>query len=540
MLLAVRVLVVGSVIVSCLRLAWLSDDALITLRTALNLTHGWGPGFNATESVQAYTHPLWFLIWSGIGSATDQWILGILTLGLVCTAVAVGLLVWSTGSVPRIILAAFLLIFSNAFVEYSTSGLENPMSYLTVALLMALTLRSSRVTIPKWCYATATGLTIAAIFLTRFDLLFLILPIVLYGIVRFRTQWKLLAIAAVSSILPLLIWFAWSKITYDAWLPNTFEAKRNLNIPQSELITQGFRYLWVSFEHDPVSLVVISAGVMLALLSGPWIARWWSVGILLYVGYVIWVGGDFMAGRFLAVPVFTAVFLLAVFPLSATHQGVGSASEPVKIAAVVGLGILLAGGAALAGTTPSALANPTAPRWEVDQNLNAGVSDERGVYVADGRDLKGLIDKLSLAFVTPEFVPIGDGTGLNRELRELDREAKAWPTTSTYVGKPSDVGVFCGFLGTIGMATGPTVHLIDSCALSDRYLASTPYTPAEPFAWKPGHFERQLPAGYEDAVRINDSKLVEDPAQRFYLEQLWSRIRKQTEWMSLRPHSEAG
>src|SRR5215471_15510017 len=42
-----------------IRTAWLSDDALITLRTVLNVTHGFGLRFNIDERVQTFTHPLW-------------------------------------------------------------------------------------------------------------------------------------------------------------------------------------------------------------------------------------------------------------------------------------------------------------------------------------------------------------------------------------------------------------------------------------------------------------------------------------------------
>ena len=76
-LILVRFLAIVAVLVVGFRLAWISDDALITLRTALNITHGWGPGFNATESVQAYTHPLWFLLWVAIGVFTGQWVWGL-------------------------------------------------------------------------------------------------------------------------------------------------------------------------------------------------------------------------------------------------------------------------------------------------------------------------------------------------------------------------------------------------------------------------------------------------------------------------------
>ena len=47
---------------------------------------------------------------------------------------------WRAESVARIILATGLLVLSNAFIEYATSGLENPLAYALVGLLMVLTL----------------------------------------------------------------------------------------------------------------------------------------------------------------------------------------------------------------------------------------------------------------------------------------------------------------------------------------------------------------------------------------------------------------
>src|ERR1043165_3136732 len=45
-----------------IRTAWVSDDALITLRTVLNVTHGFGLRYNVDERVQTFTHPLWLLV----------------------------------------------------------------------------------------------------------------------------------------------------------------------------------------------------------------------------------------------------------------------------------------------------------------------------------------------------------------------------------------------------------------------------------------------------------------------------------------------
>ncbi len=511
---AIGVLVI---VIAVFRLAWVSDDALITLRTALNITHDWGPGYNATEAVQAYTHPLWFLIWIGIGATTNQWILGILFLSIALSGLAAGLILWRAESIARIILITGILLFSNAFVEYSTSGLENPLAFAAVATVgvLAITVRSK----PNWSWGAWFGLASAAVILTRFDLALLILPWIVFLAWQLRHNTRILVLAAATFITPLVIWFTWSQMTYATWLPNTFEAKRNVNIPASELIIQGLRYLMVSFEHDPITLIGLVLGIGAALFLGNGVIRAGAIGALLYLAYVVWIGGDFMAGRFMAVPLVVSMLLLASLPVFSKEHSPLTAIGSIL---VVGVTVTLA---SLSGNTPVSLSNPGDVRWDVGQNLNAGVSDERGIYVANGRDLKGLIDNLSLAFVDPPIVGFGDGAGLNRPLRNLDQSAKLWPTSDGFFTLPSETQSMCGFMGTVGIVTGPTTHLVDTCALTDRYLAQRPYTPAEPFAWKPGHFHREIPEGYLQAIQTGDPSKVLDPANRFDLEKLWAKIR---------------
>jgi len=133
------------------RLSWLSDDSLITLRTALNLTHGWGPGFNAVESVQAYTHPLWFLTWVALGSITGEWIISILIFSLICSTIAVAIALWLAPNAIAIVVTFAALLFSSAFADFSTSGLENPMSFLWLGILFLLVSPASeRRVLPDW------------------------------------------------------------------------------------------------------------------------------------------------------------------------------------------------------------------------------------------------------------------------------------------------------------------------------------------------------------------------------------------------------
>lgn len=87
---------------------------------------------------------------------------------------------------------------------------------------------------------------------------------------------------------------------------------------------------------------------------------------------------------------------------------------------------------------------------------------------------------------------------------------------------PTAVGVRCGQLGASALVSGPTVHWVDSCALTDRFLAGIPYS-ATP--WRIGHFSRPIPDGYLEAIRTSDAGKVKDPDLQRELSQLWLKIR---------------
>ena len=471
--------------------------------------------------MQGFTHPLWFLLWVALGSVTNQWVVGILLLGVALTGAAFAILAWHARTLAAVVMATGLLALSNAFMEFATSGLENPLGYLTVGVLLALTLRREQ----SVQVALLLGLVAAAVVLTRFDLVLMIAVPAALCVARWRHRPALIAIAAGSFAIPVLAWLLWSKATYDTFLPNTFEAKRNVHIPTVELVVQGLRYLWVSLEHDPVTAVALLLGVLAAAALGSTVVRAWALGVVLYVAYVVWIGGDFFAGRFLAIPVYVAVFLLVLVPpLSGRERSAGDPPSVSATTALTSVGLLLLA-AFLAGSVPVSLSATEQPRWEAEQNTNANVADTRGMSTASGMSLRSLLNRLSLAYVNPDIAPLGDGSGLARELREVSKAAQNWPVSDGAFTLPSEVGEFCGYLGNLGIATGPAVHLIDTCALTDRYLAGRPFVPAEPFAWHPGHFHRSVPEGYADAVRFDDPGRMTDPADEFLLRQLWERIR---------------
>ena len=528
-----RLLAVLTLVVLILRVAWITDDALITLRTALNLTHGWGAGYNASEAVQGYTHPLWFLLWAGVGTATNQWIIGVIGLSVALAGVAVALVAHQARSIGRLVVVIGLLAMSNAFVEYATSGLENPLAFALLAALMTFTVSptamgdiGSTSIRSRTPWAALIGLLAAAVVLTRFDLVLILAPVAFAMAVSNRRRWKEMLIGLIAFGLPVVAWFSWSWATYHTLLPNTFLAKRNVDIPQFELIVQGVRYLWVSLLHDPATAVLLATGLGAALAFGGWLLRSWAVGAIAYIGYVVWIGGDFMAWRFLSVPAVVAAFLLAASPIKLGNQDTDrNDTELARMTGgtVVMIGVLMV--AQAMNATPTSLSNPQKQRWEWDQNLNGAVADERGYYVPNGMTLDALMNQLSLAYTYSAHSPFGDGTGLFRPLRGIDYSAREWPVNEGDFALPTEVGVTCGGTGNVGISVGPTVHLVDPCALTDRFLASQTYQPAEPFAWRMGHFHRDVPEGYVDAIRTNDPLRMVDMADRHTLTELWKLIR---------------
>ena len=129
-----RLLAVGLVagpLLLALRAAWLGDDAYITFRTSDNLVHGLGPVWNAHERVQTFTNPLWMLIFAAVHALTHEVFYTAIAIELVITAAALWILVTRVASSAAGAVAAALgLALSKAFVDFSTSGLENPLNHL--------------------------------------------------------------------------------------------------------------------------------------------------------------------------------------------------------------------------------------------------------------------------------------------------------------------------------------------------------------------------------------------------------------------------
>ena len=68
----IRLIAISIILYIALVTSWISDDAQITFRQILNFISGDGISFQYGDRVQAFTHPLWFLLLSGIFAVTRE------------------------------------------------------------------------------------------------------------------------------------------------------------------------------------------------------------------------------------------------------------------------------------------------------------------------------------------------------------------------------------------------------------------------------------------------------------------------------------
>ncbi|SHE79988.1 arabinofuranosyltransferase [Lampropedia hyalina DSM 16112] len=462
----------GVYLLVVLRTAWISDDAAITLRTVLNFLHGHGARFNMDERVQAYTHPVWFLLLSLCALVFKNVFVATFVLSIgVSLAAAWALLTRLNASAGAVAVAAACLILSRAFIDYSTSGLENPLSHLLVLACYLFFLRSWQQ--PDFRHAAMFFTGCSLLYLNRPDLLVMLAPLGTALLLRHLWAGRPFWLAVVAGGMPVVVWTLFSMYYYGFPFPNTAYAKLGAGIALDERFAQGITYLLHSLDRDPLTLFVIFCGVCIGLWQSL-DRKLLALGIVLYLFYVASIGGDFMEGRFLTVPFFAALMILIQCRLT-------QAQTAGLLAAILGLGLL--------GVEQSTLrSNSDYSNGGIDAN---GITDERGHYY----HLYGLL-------------------GFQKNFAALTEMTRHYPQSHERPATPQEVKLICGGLGFSGIRE-PGTHFIDICALSDPLLSRIPaqFNPH----WRIGHFNRQVPTGYMQSIQANQN-LLDEPAMRDFYE----------------------
>ena len=144
--------------------------------------------------------------------------------------------------------------------------------------------------------------------LNRMDTILLYLPALALVFFR-RRSWRTVAAMAVGFV-PLALWMGFALFYYGSAFPNSALAKLNNSVTWLAMAERGCYYLWNSLKWDPLTLVTIGGSLVLACWRRSAASMVVAAGIVLYLLYIVSVGGDFMSGRFLTAPLLAAVALL--------------------------------------------------------------------------------------------------------------------------------------------------------------------------------------------------------------------------------------
>ncbi len=452
------------------RHAWVTEDAYITFRTVENFIDGYGLVWNVGERVQAYTHPLWMALHVVAFYVTREFFYTTTALCLGVSLLTVFLYARRAAETTATAVVGILaLVGSKAFMDYSACGLENPLTHLTLVLFAIEFLRRDE----RPNRLLRLSLLASVGMLTRLDALCFFLPALVWEAWRQRS--KKTVGALLLGVTPVMLWELFSLFYYGFLFPNTAYAKLATGIPQGALAQQGLLYLLSAVAYDPITPLLLGLGVALPFLTRRWRLMPLVVGVILNLVYVVSVGGDFMAGRFLSGSLLMAVIL-------ASNCGIDL--EMRRVTSLC-LAVVLAGLIAPYPTVLSGEDYGHNREFHIDYK---GVADERAVYYKAA----GLM-RARRNTIMPDHKLVGEGlkmrmSGTAIELRQA--------------------------VGYLGYFAGPKVQIVDQCALTDPLLARLPLAPGS--KWRIGHYWRDIPDGYIETLHTGENQIVDPDLAAYY------------------------
>jgi len=456
--------------------AWLCDDAYITFRVIDNAVNGYKFTWNTAEKVQVYTHPLWMLIQTAVYYFfRNNYLVGIF-LSLIFSLASMVILGFK---VSKTILGGFIAILvltlSNAFVDYSTSGLENPLTHLLLVIFFWIYFSMGNGLKKLFFLSLVSSLAI----LNRMDTALLYLPPLVYEFFKLeKKQWLKGLIWVAAGQLPFLFWEVFATLYYGFPFPNTAYSKITGVFPLYNVLAQAMWYFMQSLKYDLITLVIILLVILGVLWKRERSLYPLVISILLYLVYIVSLAGDSYLGRF-----FTAPLLIGAVILSRVdYSEIKTAYVLAGIAGIVLLG--------LSAPMPVYLLEPPLK----SQPLFEDAGHSRLNYSHYTRLLR-------------------DGR-LNAEMNLAHPGAAQ--AIAARKDNPKQVIEF-DHIGFIGYYGGPQLHVVDPIGLGDALIARLP-PEDRGMNWWPGHLYRIVPEGYIETIESGgvDNQIKDKNLAEFY------------------------
>jgi len=256
--------------------------------------------------------------------------------------------------------------------------------------------------------------------------------------------------------------------------------------------------LLYSFYLDPLTPIVLLAGIIIPLVSKNRALLPLTIGIACYMIYILNIGGDFMGGRFLSAPLLCSAIVISktnFISFRFRH------TQIALILIVIMLG-LLSPKPTIFSTANYGLGPKIFKAFRFGPyivNMYHGITDQRMWFYY----FTGLLNNISERKLY-EFPGVQDA----QKIKESGKRV-----------------VIKDIIGIIGFYSGSNIHILDPRALSDPLLSKLPSTeywkgghkprPGEK-KWLIGHFTRKIPIGYLETITTGENKLQDMYLRKYY------------------------
>jgi arabinofuranosyltransferase len=470
------------------RTSWQADDAYAAWRLVDNFVNGNGLRYNLDERVQTFTSTLWTFLVASVYYFTGNIYYTSIFLSITLTLLAVAAIAFPHRRHIAAVLVCYITLgMSVAFTDFAAAGFENPLSYFLLAAFSYLFFNAD---LNQRGYFRLFCALAALAALNRLDTPAFYIPPILHvlSVSKLPSREKFIGVSILLA--PVLLWHCFALFYFGFPLQNAAYAKRFNNLPLLEYVKAGIDYYLNSINRDPVTLTVIFSAIALAAFSAGVRVRVFSFGVFAYLLYVVFIGGDYMSGRFFSVPLFASVIILL------NSRVLNDVSVAVSTASlIIVLGLLSPHAPFLNDRTFGQLRglSPTS-EWE-----QRGIADERASWYQHS----GLL-------LASRFAPMPRETPewpFRKAVAEFEQSAEQ---QQTCVGMIMPTGYF-------GFYAAKNCHIYDLNGQVEPLMARLPASYAR--NWRQGHLFKPEPKGLRESFRSGSNR-IEDPDLALYYEKL--------------------
>lgn len=310
----------GSIVVG-----WAHDDGYISMRYAYNLAHGNGLVFNPGDRVEGFTNLGWTLVMTAVHLVSSDLQLNLfivsllnLTVNLILIAAVFHYLARAAGRLPAVLCAGILSVFP-PLVTWGAGGMETPLQTLLIFLALKPLLPGGYG--KTWLTLPLLGLAYivrpdSALFIGAAGLWLLL------AAAKGEIKWSHLLIGAACAAGVIALTAVFRLSYYGDIFPNTYYLKAPSGM---ESVSRGIYYIFANLHWYLLIYVLALAALPFNFKeTGIWRA---ASFILVWLLYIVWLGGDGLGGGRFFIPAAPLVCCTAAFAVRAMIERVKNEGE---------------------------------------------------------------------------------------------------------------------------------------------------------------------------------------------------------------------